>query len=55
MEIDKTTLTDLAVFNTEEEFSIFNFIDQTLTSNGKEQLRRNLRVPLNSKIGRAHV
>ena len=48
MEIDKTTLNDLAVFNTEEDFSIFNFIDQTLTSNGKEQLRRNLRVPLNS-------
>ena len=48
MEIDKTTLNDLAVFNTEEEFSIFNYIDQTLTSNGKEQLRRTIRTPLNS-------
>ena len=48
MEIDKTTLNDLAVFNTEEEFSIFNYIDQTLTSNGKEQLRRIIRTPLNS-------
>jgi len=48
MEIDKTTLNDLAIFNAEEEFSIFNYIDQTLTSNGKEQLRRSLRTPLNS-------
>lgn len=48
MEIDKTTLNDLAVFNTEEEFSIFNYINQTLTSNGKEQLRRNLSTTLNS-------
>ena len=48
MEIDKTTLTDLAIFNAEEEFSIFNHIDQTLTSNGKEQLKRNLSTPLNT-------
>ncbi|CAN5901858.1 MutS family DNA mismatch repair protein [soil metagenome] len=47
MEIDKTTLNDLAIFNAEEEFSIFNYLDQTLTSNGKEQLRRSLRTPLN--------
>ncbi len=46
MEIDKTTLSDLAIFNTEEEFSIFHFVDQTITSNGKEQLRRNLLSPL---------
>jgi len=48
MEIDKTTLNDLAIFNADEEFSIFNYLDQTLTSNGKEQLRRTLRTPLNS-------
>ena len=48
MEIDKTTLTDLAIFNAEEEFSIFNYLDQTLTSNGKEQLRKTLRTPSNS-------
>ena len=48
MEIDKTTLNDLSVFNTEEEFSIFNFLDQTLTSNGKEQLRKYLSTPLNT-------
>jgi len=46
MEIDKTTLNDLAVFNTEEEFSIFRYLDFTLTSNGKEQLKRNLLIPL---------
>ncbi len=48
MEIDKTTLNDLSVFNTEEEFSIFNYLDQTLTSNGKEQLRKDLSKPLNT-------
>ena len=46
MEIDKTTLSDLAIFNSEEEFSIFHYVDQTLTSNGKEQLRRTLLSPL---------
>ncbi len=48
MEIDKTTLNDLSIFNSEEEFAIFNYLDQTLTSNGKEQLRKNLSQPLNS-------
>ncbi|MEO6490567.1 MAG: DNA mismatch repair protein MutS [Ferruginibacter sp.] len=48
MEIDKTTLNDLAIFDAEDEFSIFNFIDETKTSNGKEQLKRNLRTPLTS-------
>jgi len=48
MEIDKTTLNDLSIFNTEEEFSIFNYLDQTLTSNGKDQLKRNLSTPLNT-------
>ena len=48
MEIDKTTLSDLSVFNTEEEFSIFNYLDQTLTSNGKEQLRKDLSKPLSN-------
>ena len=48
MEIDKTTLNDLSVFNAEEEFSIFNYLNQTITSNGKEQLRKNLSTPLHS-------
>ena len=46
MEIDKTTLNDLSIFNYEEEFSVFHTINQTLTSNGKEQLQANLSSPL---------
>jgi DNA mismatch repair protein MutS len=48
MEIDKTTLNDLSVFNAEEEFSIFNKINLTRTSHGKEQLKKNLGTPLPS-------
>jgi DNA mismatch repair protein MutS len=48
MEIDKTTLNDLSIFNAEDEFTIFNFIDETLTSNGKEHLKKVLRTPLNT-------
>ena len=46
MEIDKTTLNDLAVFNAEEEFSLFRYLDHTTTTNGKEQLKINLQTPL---------
>ncbi len=46
MEIDKTTLSDLVIFDREDEFSIFNKINFTVTSRGKEQLRRNLMTPL---------
>ena len=46
MEIDKTSLHDLAIFNAEEDFSVFNTIDFTRTTNGKEQLKKNLRTPL---------
>ncbi len=42
MEIDKTTLADLAIFSGEEDFSIFSKLNHTLTTNGKDQLRRNL-------------
>lgn len=48
MEIDKTTLNDLSIFNTEEEFSIFNKLNFTTTSRGKEQLRKNFSTPLPS-------
>ncbi len=48
MEIDKTTVNDLSIFNTEEEFSIFNYLNQTLTINGKAQLIKNLDNPLKS-------
>ncbi|RYF91717.1 MAG: DNA mismatch repair protein MutS [Chitinophagaceae bacterium] len=46
METDKTTLNDLAIFNSEEDFSVFSYLDCTHTSNGREQLRRNLASPL---------
>lgn len=46
MEVDKTTLADLIIFDREDEFSIFNKINLTVTSRGKEQLRRNLSNPL---------
>jgi DNA mismatch repair protein MutS len=46
MEIDKTTLADLVIFDREDEFSIFNKINFTVTSRGKEQLRKNLLNPL---------
>lgn len=40
MEIDKTTLNDLSVFNHEEEFSIFNKLDFTKTTGGREKLKQ---------------
>lgn len=46
METDKTTLTDLNIFDGENEFSVFNTINCTLTGRGKEQLYKNLTVPL---------
>jgi DNA mismatch repair ATPase MutS len=39
MQADKTTLTDLAIFDTEEEHSIFHYINFTRTVGGKEWLR----------------
>ena len=48
METDKTTLNDLVIFDREDEFSVFNKIDLTVTGRGKEQLRRNLSEPLTS-------
>ena len=57
MEIDKTTLADLLIFDREEVFSVFNKINFTNTSRGKEQLRKNLLYPLNSieKIKNVHA
>lgn len=46
MEIDKTTLADLVIFDKDEEFSIFNKINLTTTSRGKEQLKKNILSPL---------
>lgn len=46
MEIDKTTLNDLSIFNAEEAFSIFNTINFTRTTAGRGKLRHNLNNPL---------
>ncbi len=46
MEIDKTTLADLVIFDREDEFSVFNKINFTLTSRGKDQLKKNISAPL---------
>ena len=40
MEIDKTTLTDLSIFNSEEEFSVFDKLNLTKTTGGRERLRK---------------
>ncbi len=48
MEIDKTTITDLSIFSSEEEFSVFSKINQCVTTRGKEQLRATLNKPLQS-------
>ena len=42
METDKTTLADLVIFDREDEFSVFNKINFSTTTRGREQLRRNL-------------
>ncbi len=46
MEIDKTTLNDLSIFNNDEEFSIFSKINLCSTSNGREKLFYNFNNPL---------
>ena len=46
MEIDKTTLADLVIFDRDDEFSVFNKINFTVTSRGNEQLRKNILAPL---------
>ena len=48
MQADKTTITDLAIFNSEEELSVFNKLNFTTTVGGKEWLRALLGKPLNS-------
>lgn len=48
MEIDKTTLDDLAIFNHEEKYSIFHLLDFTRTSGGRRELARRFVEPLAS-------
>lgn len=45
LDIDKTTLGDLSIFNSEEQFSVFHLLNLTVTSNGKDQLNRMLHLP----------
>ncbi|HEU5365863.1 MAG TPA: DNA mismatch repair protein MutS [Hanamia sp.] len=40
METDKTTLHDLSIFNHEEEFSVFDKLNFTRTTGGREKLRQ---------------
>lgn len=46
MEVDKTTLNDLSVFDTEEAFSVFSKLNLCKTSGGKEQLHQHFNTPL---------
>ena len=39
METDKTTLNDLSIFNHEDEFSVFDKLNLTRTTGGREKLR----------------
>ncbi|MDQ2753619.1 MAG: DNA mismatch repair protein MutS [Bacteroidota bacterium] len=48
MQADKTTINDLSIFNSEEEFSVFNKLNFTTTVGGKEWLKTLLGKPLNS-------
>lgn len=48
MHTDITTLNDLSVFNTEDEFSLFGKLNACLTVGGREQMKINFCTPLNS-------
>jgi len=47
METDKTTLKDLAIFDREEKFSVFNKLNLTRTTGGREKLRQTFNSSLN--------
>jgi DNA mismatch repair protein MutS len=46
MEIDKTTLTDLSILNTEADFSVFNKLNFCRTAGGRHRLLYNFSTPL---------
>lgn len=48
MQTDKTTLQDLGIFHTEEEYSLFSLLNLTQTNNGRQELRKILSTPLQS-------
>jgi DNA mismatch repair ATPase MutS len=47
MQADKITLSDLSIFNAEEEQSVFKYLDFTTTSGGRDILRQLLARPFN--------
>lgn len=48
MQADKTTLTDLSIFNVEEDQSVFHYLNFTRTVGGREWLRHFLSNPYNN-------
>lgn len=46
MEIDHTTLADLAILNVEEDFSVFNKVNFCRTAGGRHKLTLNFTIPL---------
>ncbi len=48
MQVDKTTLTDLSIFHSEEEQSVFHHLNFTHTNGGREYFRSILSTPLDS-------
>ncbi len=46
MELDRTTLADLSVFNREEEYSVFGHLNYTRTNGGRDKLEEIFRTPL---------
>lgn len=49
MEIDHTTLEDLAIFNREEKYSVFQLLNFTRTLGGADRLRKIFSTPLTSE------
>ena len=49
MDIDKTTLADLSMFNSGEDMSVFGKLDMCSTSHGSEQLRINFSTALKTQ------
>lgn len=48
MELDKTTLADLSIFNREDEYSVFGFLNYTRTNGGRDRLEEIFRTPLST-------
>lgn len=46
MQVDKTTLSDLSIFNSDEDQSIFHFLNFTQTNEGRDHLYKLLSKPL---------